>query len=326
MNLLKGYLGTYASPESLGIYQFSLDTDTGNLTIPTLYYAAADSKYLSLRHGVLASSISGEGKAGVCLLDTSGSEARKTGSAFHEHNSACYVTQDDDYLCTANYHEGTILIFRKQDGVPELLKRIEIGVKAGCHQILFHEHYMMVPCLLLDKIVLFDCDQDFAPAGEILFSKGTGPRHGIFDKQHKRFFLVSELSNELYVYRVLPGLEFQLEQVCSFLPEAVCGQEASASAAVRLSPDERFLYLSTRFAELICVFRLEGNRVEPIQQTGCGGSHPRDFILTPKGDYLLVVNRLEGGLVCFRLDQDSGKLLEICSRVPAPEAVCIVFE
>ena len=62
-----------------------------------------------------------------------------------------------------------------------------------------------------------------------------------------------------------------------------------------------------------------------IQQTESGGSYPRDFIITGDSKFLLAVNRYEGGLVSFRLDPDTGMLTELCSRVPAPEAVSVVL-
>lgn len=325
MEIFKGFLGTYASSESLGIYQFTFHSETGALSIPELYYKAADSKYLSLYNEILASPIRQDNKAGICLLNT-GTGGTRTGSAFYESAPACYVIQDDHFIYTANYHEGSILIYSKEGGVPELVKRLETAPKAGCHQIILYKHFLMVPCLLLDKIMFFDCSRDFEPAGELLFSKGTGPRHGIFDKEQKRFFLVSELSNELYIYRILENMDFLLEQVCPLLSNDMVYQEKPASAAVRLSQDERFLYISTRFAELILVFQVEGCHVSCIQQTNCEGRHPRDLILTPDGNHLLAVNKTEGGLVSFRLDKESGMIIKVCSKVPAPEAVCVVFE
>jgi 6-phosphogluconolactonase len=49
------------------------------------------------------------------------------------------------------------------------------------------------------------------------------------------------------------------------------------------------------------------------------------MVLTPDGRYLLVANRTQGGLVSFQLNPETGELLDICSRVPAPEAVSIVL-
>lgn len=357
-NSLTGFLGTYASPESLGIYRFTIDLRNGAMSYPELYYEAPDCKYLSLRDSMLASPLKREGRSGICLLDTAHNKeealAQPAAECFGESSPACYAAQDDRYLYTANYHEGTILIYeityeegssgrKKRPALPhiELAKRIPIAPKAGCHQILFHSHYMMVPCLLLDKVMVFDCQKDFILVSELAFDKGTGPRHGIFDRDHKQFFLVSELSNQVFVYSLtengaagtdsshnsisLPDFSMKLLQICPILPLDAVYEEPPASAAIRLSPDQRFLYVSTRFAELITVFKISHGRLEQIQQTGCGGIHPRDMVLTPDGRYLLVANRTQGGLVSFQLNPETGELLDICSRVPAPEAVSIVL-
>ncbi|MEQ2677766.1 beta-propeller fold lactonase family protein [Enterocloster citroniae] len=322
MNKLTGYLGTYASPESLGIYRFSLDLKDGSLSRPELYYNAPDCKYLSLDGTMLAAPENKGGLAGVCLLDISAKEPVLIGEAFHETAPACYVTQDCGHLYTANYHEGSVLVYdRSPEGI-KLAKRIHIAPKAGCHQILLYDHYMLVPCLLLDSVKIYDCDRDYSLVGELTFPKGTGPRHGIFDPFHHRLFLVSELSNQVFLYQ---AGETAPREVYSILPQGAVYHEPPASAAVRLSPDGRFLYVSTRFADLITVYSIDGSGLHQIQQAGCGGVHPRDIILTPDGRYLLSVNRTRGGLVCFGLDPESGRILGLCSRVPAPEAVSVVL-
>ncbi|MCH1953017.1 lactonase family protein [Enterocloster sp. OA13] len=329
MNTLTGYIGTYASPESLGIYRFTMDLDNGNLSKPELYYGALDCKYLSLHGTLLAAPRKRDGQAGICLLDTAGGGASLAGEAFYETAPACYVTQDDACIYTANYHEGCILVYRKSSDSLTLAKRIDIAPKAGCHQILFHNHYMLVPCLLLDTVKIYDCSRDFAPAGELRFEEGTGPRHGIFDKDHKRLFLVSELSNQLFVYSLAAdtpsGPAITLEHVYPLLPGDAKYKEPPASAAIRLSPDGRFLYVSTRFADIISVFYIDGCQLKLVQQTGSGGVHPRDFTLTPDGQYLLAVNRTEGGLVSFRINPETGCLDGPCSQVPAAEAVAVIL-
>ena len=329
MNTLTGYIGTYASPESLGIYRFTMDLDNGNLSKPELYYGALDCKYLSLYGTLLAAPRKRDGQAGICLLDTAGGGASLAGEAFYETAPACYVTQDDACIYTANYHEGCILVYRKSPESLTLAKRIDIAPKAGCHQILFHNHYMLVPCLLLDTVKIYDCSRDFAPAVELRFEEGTGPRHGIFDKDHKRLFLISELSNQLFVYSLAAdtpsGPAITLEHVYPLLPGDAKYKEPPASAAIRLSPDGRFLYVSTRFADIISVFYIDGCQLKLVQQTGSGGVHPRDFTLTPDGQYLLAVNRTEGGLVSFRINPETGCLNGPCSQVPAPEAVAVIL-
>lgn len=61
MAILTGYLGTYDSPRSRGVFRFSFDGETGALTAPELLLEAPDAKYLALRDGLLA----GSGAAGA---------------------------------------------------------------------------------------------------------------------------------------------------------------------------------------------------------------------------------------------------------------------
>ena len=137
--------------------------------------------------------------------------------------------------------------------------------------------------------------------------------------------MVSELSNELFVYEWTDPTSVRLRGRTPILPQNFTSDPAPASAAIRLSADERFLYVSTRFADVITVFALDGFQAAPIQQVGSGGVHPRDFVLTPDGNYLLAANRTQGGLACFRLDPENGKIGALCSSVPAPEAVSIAL-
>lgn len=325
MKTMTGYIGTYASPESLGVYQFHMNPEDGSLTEPKLFLKLPDAKYVSIQDGIMAAPVLREDNAGVGLAVLAGGEVNQISEICMEEKTPCYVTQDETFIYTANYHEGAVMVYRKKDGKPEFEKRLDIAPKAGCHQVLLHDHYILVPCLLLDSIQIFDIDQEFAPVGTIEFSKGSGPRHGIFDKDHKRLYLVSELSNEVYSFAV-DGLDFKLEQTISILPKGSSSKTEPSSAAVRLSPDENYLYVSTRGAELLTGYRIDHGRLTCIQQTESGGEHPRDFILTPDGRYLVAVNRYQGGLVSFERNVNDGTIGKICSRVPVHEGVSVVFD
>ena len=326
MDRITGYIGTYLSPESLGVYRFTVNPENGQLTEPELFLEAPDAKYVSVKHGWMAAPVMRDGAAGVCLAQTSEGKVKRELEICNEQKTPCFVVQDGDFLFTANYHEGNVMVYGTEGGELSLIKRIEIAPKAGCHQVLLHSHYILVPSLALDSIRIFDRDRDFAPAGSIQFPKGSGPRHGIFTADHRRLFVVSELSNEVYSFAVKGETGFELEQTVRILPDGAVYETEPSTAAVRLSPDERRLYVSTRGAELLTVYGLEDGRLTHLQQTGSKGKHPRDFTLTPDGRYLLVVNRYEGGLVSLALNESDGTIGEICSRVPAPEGVSVVLD
>lgn len=317
-----GYIGTYHSEESRGIYHFLFDPDTGRMTEPELFYEARNAKWVSLNDRMMIVPVENQGRAGTCFLELGAESVGHVTEILEEGQTPCYILQAGDMVYTANYHEGNVMVYRLQGGVPLLVKRIENGTGAGCHQIFLHETMLMVPCLTQDRIRLFDISQEFAPAGEILFPEGSGPRHGVFNREHTKLYVVSELSNELFVFHV-KGKDFRLVQSLSVLPEGET--KGAASAAIRLITDENFLYLSVRGINRLAVVDVRSHPVSVMQHVSSGGDHPRDFVLSGDERFLLVANRLEGGIVCMERDRTTGLLGAVRQHVEMPEAVSLVL-
>ncbi|MEW4413424.1 beta-propeller fold lactonase family protein [Clostridium sp. AN503] len=329
-NAIDGYIGTYYSEKSRGIYHFSFDPESGRMTEPELFYEAPNAKWVSAEGNCLAVPVERQGRAGTCFLELVDGAVSREEEILKEHQTPCYILQKDGYVYTANYHEGNVMVYHLGAGKPSLVKRIENGERAGCHQILLHEGDLMVPCLEQDRIRIFDRKRGFEPAGEIRFPEGSGPRHGVFNREHTRFYVVSEWSNELFLFTV-KGRGFILDRVLPVLPEDGKERNAdAASAAIRLAGNERFLYISVRGADLVAVFEIRedaaaGTRIRPIQYVSCGGVHPRDMILSADERFLLVVNRYEGGIVCMERDMESGLLGAVRHRILLPEGVALAF-
>lgn len=317
-----GYIGTYASPESKGVYRFFFDRESGALTEPRLFYEAPDAKWISLQGNRLVFPVKRERGAGVCFLDIEGQQAGRAWELLEETQTPCYILQDGTFAYTANYHDGTVMVYDTEKEKPVLAAEIENGREAGCHQVLVHEDLLLVPCLEQDLIRLFDRGKGFALSGEIPFPKGTGPRHGVFNRAHTRLYVVSERSNELFCFQV-QGREFTLYKSLPLLPE---GENGGAAAAVRLTGDGSFLYLSVRGPDLLVCLDVRGEEPALVQYTKSGGIHPRDFILSQDERFLLAANRQEGGLVCWERDGKSGRIRSEVSRIKQPECVALALE
>ena len=333
------YIGTYNSDNSKGLYHFTVSQDTGIMSQPELFYEAPNAKWISLQRDSMAFPIEKQGKAGTCFLTLKEKEIDHVEEFLEEKQTPCYILQDGSSVYTANYHEGNVMVYHLEKGVPSLIKRIENGDRAGCHQIILHEPYILVPCLEQNKIRLFDKENGYIPAGEILFPKGSGPRHGVFNRAHTKLYVVSELSNELFIFNVNKN-QFTLEQTLSVLPEAshlasadrVSKKEREsvkkaepAAAAIRLTSDEKFLYISIRGLDILAVINVQGEKAAVIQHGSCGGVHPRDFILSPDENFLLAANRFAGGIVSIGMDRTSGLLKGLLDSVPMPEGVSLTF-
>lgn len=319
---IKGYVGTYRSPSGSGTYGFTLNTHTGALDQAECFFAADNTKYSVCWQGRVACLAERDGKAGLCLLDANKPGAPLMGALFPEKVTACSLLYHKGLLYTANYHDGTVLIYRESENGLELVRRVEVANEAGCHQIIPHGRWMLIPCLELDRVRIFDTESDWAMVGEIPFAPGVGPRHGVFSDDHTRYFMNSERSNEIFSFAV-NGPDFTLTDTQPILPTEFSGK--GETAALRMSGDGKTLYTTARGADLIAVFAITERGTELIQRLHSGGSSPWDLVLSPCGKFALVSNRKSNEVVSFPIGPD-GRLGEPCGRISVPEAVGIALE
>lgn len=318
-----GYVGTYYTDESPGIYRFAFNAENGSFSQPTLNHYVPDSKYLAMRaDGLLASIVSRQGGAGVHVIDL-----RSTSTPFHaesltEPSTGCYIAFHQEHIYTANFHAGTVSRYRIIDNTPVFEKMVSIAPAAGSHQVVFHHDHLLVPCMELDEIHLLRLS-DLSPCGVIPFPKDSGPRHAIFDSKHENLYVAAQKDNTLYRFHVQDG-KYTLSQTVPLLENA--DPKRDETAAIRLSPDEKYIYISIRGSNLITVLQIEEDTIRLIQRIPCGGDHPRDIELSPDGAWLIAVNRSSGDLVSFPRDAVSGLLGEACDRIVIQQGVSIVFD
>ncbi|OUP53601.1 hypothetical protein B5F17_03165 [Butyricicoccus pullicaecorum] len=319
---MHGYIGTYTTGRSQGIYRFTFDPDTGALSEPVLFAAVRNPKCVARKGSILASAIELEGRAGVALWDARHPCTPPFSMCCPEKQTPCHLRFSGSSLLAANYHEGLFTVYRTDSHNLSCATQIACGEKAGCHQSLGRRGFILVPCLEQDQVRIFD--RKFSPRGVILFPAGSGPRHGIFHPKDRTLWMVTERSHELYHFNYA-DTRYQLLQQVSILPKDHPEYAASTTAAIRLSPDGRFLYTSTRGADIMSVFALDADGAHLIQQVPCGGKHPRDFILSDDGRYVLVLCRDSDDLFSFPRDAETGKLGEIVSHIHVPEgsSICL---
>ena len=63
--MINGYIGTYFSESSKGVYRFAFYPESGELAEPELFYEAKDAKWVSCSEGRLCFPMEEEGKAGT---------------------------------------------------------------------------------------------------------------------------------------------------------------------------------------------------------------------------------------------------------------------
>lgn len=305
------YAGTYAGTGSKGIYSF--DLEDGIITKTRLFAEAQSPKYITRHRDCIAAVSDFDGGSGAQLFAMDGT---LLSGVRYEPVTSCYIGSDGEYLYTANFHEGTFTVLESENGQLHVKKTVLIRKKAGCHQVLPFRGVLLVPCLYLDRVMIFD-RSTLEKTGEIEFAAGTGPRHGVFSHDGKYLYLVSELSNEMFVIRTADW------KIIFSMPVLENGEtHIEGGAAVRLDSEGKFLYVSTRGRDVISVISLQSETPHLAGVFPCGGEHPRDFILS--GEYLLSANRFSSDVTVFRLRD--GLPAEQTSSVKIPEPVSLFEE
>ena len=305
------FAGTYTSHNSKGIYRFSFED--GILSDPSLLCEIKNPKYIQYQDGIITTSCDFDQRSGVALVNEKG---EIISSKAFENGTSCYVTRKDDRIYTANYHAGTYSVLRIVEDRLKFENTTVIQDGGGCHQVLLWNDLILVPSLFLDRVVIYD--QQGSRKGSIRFNQGTGPRHGVFSHDNEYLYLVSELSNELFVIKT--GT-WEILHSISILPNGE--KHKRDSAAIRLSDDGHHLYISTRTKDIISVVELNDQVPTLVQVVSCGGKHPRDFILLD--GYLLSANRYSDTVVSFKVNED-GSIGKMVSSVEVPEAVSLAYK
>lgn len=303
------YAGTYTAKSSQGIYSFSFED--GRLSSSQLFCEIKNPKYLTKKDNCLITVADFDYESGVALINAEGDIKNKI--AF-EKRTSCFITSVDDDIYTANYHTGVVTHLKLVQDELKFINSIQIQDGAGCHQILVFHERILVPCLFLDRVFIFD--RSLKKIGSIHFNANTGPRHGVFSKDGKYLYLVSELSNELFV------IETDEWNIIHQIPVLMSKEiHVRDTAAIRLNDDEKFIYVSTRTKDVISVIELEDHKPTVIQTVSCGGKHPRDFVLL--GQYLLCANKNTNEVISFKINDD-GTLGKIVDRIEVPEVVALI--
>lgn len=346
------YIGSYSSPSGEGIYTFILDRSSGKLTRACSPVRIENPSYLAMSAdgGCLYSVLEtktyrGEKGGGVAAfsVDASGGLSPLGGQPTLGEDP-CYLSVDGrgEYLLAANYSGGSMAVFPlAKDG--SILPQSSLTVHSGsgpvperqsephvhCTDFTPGERFVFAVDLGLDAVKLYRLDRARGtvrpePGAEMKLRPGSGPRHAVFRDALRTAYVVNEIASDLAVFRYGEDYRFEPLQYLSTLPAGFRGE--NTAAAVRLSPDGRFLYASNRGHDSIAAFRIRGDGLlEPAGFFPSGGRGPRDFAIDPRGEFLLAANEKSGNVSVFRLDRETGIPEPAGESVSLHSPVCVRF-
>jgi 6-phosphogluconolactonase len=343
------YVGTYTEDDSVGIYQCVLDMNTGKIDLidfienqnsPTFLALNPQKTYLysceTIEDSNIISTVSSY------KIDNITKKLSYINSVSSNGSTPAYVTVDNtgNHLLAINYGSGSVCSYKlNNDGsIGELISLIQ-HTGSSTHptrQNEPHPHsinldkdnkYAYVADLGTDKVVIYEYDKDTGKLSytlSITTKSSEGPRHLAFSSDNNFIYLITELGNNIYVYKRDTNTLNEI-QVISTLPDGY--KSESYCAEITISPCGRYLYGSNRGHNSIVAYNIDkdSGKLILIDHYDCGGKIPRHFVLDKTGKFLVVANQLSKNISSFKIDSTTGKLIDTGFSVHIPNPTCIRF-
>lgn len=335
------FVGTYTDGGSEGIYTYTFDANTGELSSKKLAAKLTNPSYLAISedktnlYAVQETADFDSLGGGVTAFKLKNDVLELQNSMGTQGAHPCHVSlSSDGHLAVANYTGGNVALFSLNDDgslaeAPQIIdhKKLDSVKTSHAHMAQFNMDGLMVTDLGLDAIKRYRQEGDrFLPAAQasIPFEDGAGPRHFTFGNNGKTLYVINELNSTISVFEKDAGGNYEEVQVVPTLAPDFDGE--SFCADIHLSPDGKFLYGSNRGENTIVIFAVDGTsgKLELVGRESVRGDWPRNFSIDPTGEFLLVANKKTSNIVVFKRDGEQGTLTFL-NEVKHPNPVCLVF-
>ncbi|MBE1276641.1 lactonase family protein [Enterovibrio baiacu] len=340
-------IGSYTQPmgsidgEGEGILAVDLNAQTGAFSAPAIVSRCENPSYVTVadEHVFAVTEFARQEGASIGFLTHRDGIINEVSSVAIDGDYPCHVSVNatQDMVVASNYGSGSFSVYRLEQGSLTHFDTVQ-HTGAGANpdrQDAPHAHFaqflatsntLVTVDLGTDRVSFYpvsDAHLDRENAQHVVFPPGSGPRHLVFNQQETLAYVLCELSEEVTVLEREENGVWKIVQAFSPFQKH---NDGGAAAAIRLSNDEQFLYVSGRQQNVICVLKIENNNTLSLQQTiSTNGINPRDFNLTHDGEWLVVANQNTSNLVSYRVDKTTGLLSPSGHEFATGNPVCVAL-
>lgn len=343
-------IGTYpGSVNSDGIFCYEFDSQTGKVTLKSATPGIESPSYLAVSHdGKYVYSVNEVSKGAVSSFrfDAASGKLSLINKVSSGGSSPCYVSVDDQskYVFAGNYGSGSLAAFSlKQDGSlgndPQYIKHEGSGIDKSrqegphvhCTVISPDKKYLLTSDLGTDKIDIYKIDPSLnsnplTPAAmeSVSVKPGSGPRHITFHPNGKFAYLVQEMGGMLTIFDYNEGKLSEKQSITMLSPDF---KGKVGAADIHVSADGKFLYASNRGdANEIVIYSIDKKGMLSLKgRQSSMGKAPRNFVIDPSGNFLLVANQDTNDIFVFNRDQKTGLLSPTGTKIQVVKPVCLKF-
>lgn len=311
----KIYIGGYEN--EINICEFY----EGNLKIMNKIKKIENPSYLHINDNVMYAV--GETEIGeIYSLKVQNNNLKRINSKTINESLPCYITTNTDRtkLLVSNYGGGSINVFALNlDGsIGDEISSVKNN-NSNMHFAEFIGQDIIAIDLGQDKLYVYDLNLKLKQTLD--FEKGTGPRHLAISNDEKIFFVITELSNEIYVFEK----NFFGYNLIQKVDTVETKNIESYAGAIKITKDNKNLYVTNRGENTIAVFLIKNGKLEFVERISSYGEFPRDILLNEDETYLLVANQKSNNIEIFKRDIQNGKLLRVeNAEVNIEKPSCII--
>lgn len=256
----------------------------------------------------------------------------------------CQLSTDDQdkYLFVSGYHDGkaTVLRLNEDGSIGEIVDGVYhkgLGSVAertfrphvSCTRMTPDRQFVMVADLGIDQVKIYrfnDKEEDLILVDTIPCDLESAPRHFIFSKDGRFFYLMYEVKNviDVYTYETGPrSPKIEKIQTISTTGDARLSQ-LTAACAIRFSSDQKYLYCSNAGDDTVSVYErnAETGLLTQICCLPISGEYPKDIAIFPDDRHIAAINHTTGSITFFKVDYEKGLLVMSGRQVDVDEPNC----
>jgi 6-phosphogluconolactonase len=347
-------VGTGTPGTSKGIYAYTFDPGTGELTekglaapaqSPTFLAFSPDKKLLFAVEEV--NRLSGTHSGGLMsfTFDRSTGALEKVSEVSSAGTGPCHVAVDRTGRCVfvANYSGGSAASYtvNASGQLSDPVSRLQFeghGPNAA-RQEAPHAHratvspgngFVMINDLGLDMIHVYRLNAGTAeltpndpPAW--MATPGSGPRALRFHPTGKWAYCLCELSSTIVLLRwdEAKGTLETVQEIPMLPTEKVTG-----AAEIVIDRKGEFAYASNRHNDFLSTFSLaaKDGKLTFVAKSPVGGKTPRHIALDPSERWLLAADQDSDNIAVFARDLKTGRLAETGKSFPISSPQCALFD
>lgn len=230
----------------------------------------------------------------------------------------CHIAVGDGDIYVANYVSGSVArlggaLISHQGRGPHPTRQ----TAPHAHGVLLTPDgkYLLVTDLGIDTVFVYD--RALREVSHAKVPTGHGCRHMAITRDGRTLYVVNELGSSITVFSLVDGRLTVGKTMSTLLPENE-GRLASIAAAVRLSADERALYVTNRGENTVAHFAIENGALVHVASYPTEGEEPRDLLLFDDGHTAAVTNQFSNDVLFYAVQANGALTPKAHLSIPAP--------